>query len=72
MMSNYHCTQCGQEIKNGEFMAIIGEMPPTPLSTAAGWVDKLVDNDLGNVYCADCVLSANDTPSPTPHLPASD
>ena len=71
-MKIYQCTQCGQEIKNGEFMAIIGEIPPTHLATAAGWVDKLVDSNIGKVYCAECVLSANDEAESAARPPIGD
>lgn len=75
MMSSYRCTQCGREIKNGEFMAIIGEIPPTrsQLSTSTGWIDKLVTDKIGRVHCANCVLSTNDDErTSAPRQPSSD
>lgn len=47
------CSQCGRELEEGEFMAILGTTPPTGLSMPVGRVDKIVD-ELGDVYCDRC------------------
>lgn len=47
------CSQCGRELQEGEFMAILGTTPPTGLSMPVGRADKIVD-ELGDVYCERC------------------
>lgn len=47
------CSQCGRELEEGEFMAVIGTTPPSGLSMPAGRGDKIID-DLGDIYCERC------------------
>lgn len=49
----YHCSECGVEIKKGEFMAIVGDAPAAGLSAPIGRADKLFDK-VGRIYCGDC------------------
>ncbi len=54
------CAECGREIETGEFIAIIGEAPPTGGSTPIGRADKLLD-EIGEIYCRGHVLTAVET-----------
>lgn len=47
------CSQCGRELQEGEFMAIIGSAPASGLSMPVGRADKIID-DLGDIYCRRC------------------
>lgn len=46
----YTCAECGKEIEEGEFIAILGEAPASGVSTPLGRTDKIL-NDIGKMYC---------------------
>lgn len=54
MPSQYQCADCGKEIEEGEFIAILGEAPPGGLSTPVGRADKII-SDIGETYCRECL-----------------
>lgn len=56
MNVKYTCAECGTEIQEGEFMAVIGQAPASGMSTPIGRADKLF-NDMGQTYCAECMQS---------------
>jgi len=53
MNVKYTCANCGREIEEGQFIAIIGEAPSSGLSTPIGRADKIID-DIGSIYCGEC------------------
>jgi hypothetical protein len=54
MSINYTCSECGREIEEGQFIAVIGQAPASGMSTPIGRADKIF-NDTGRIYCADCL-----------------
>jgi hypothetical protein len=54
MSTRFKCAECGQEIAEGEFIALIGEAPPAGMSTPVGRADKILE-DIGEIYCKDCL-----------------
>jgi len=51
--ANYQCSDCGRQLQQGEFMAIIGNTPPTGLSAPVGRADKIF-GEVGKIFCEDC------------------
>jgi hypothetical protein len=54
MTARFICAECGKQIEEGDFMALIGEAPPSGMATPIGRADKIID-DIGKTYCRDCV-----------------
>ena len=59
MTADYACNRCGKQINTGEFIAILGEAPPSGLSTPIGRADKIIDH-VGGTYRKDCIHQAID------------
>lgn len=55
----YPCSNCGEQIEEGEFLAVVGKAPGSGLNTPVGRVDKLLD-ELGELYCQDCLSALTD------------
>ena len=51
--ATYRCSDCGRSLQKGDFMAVIGETPPTGLSAPQGRADRILD-DVGEIYCQAC------------------
>jgi hypothetical protein len=51
--ANYQCSDCGRHLDKGEFIAIIGNTPPTGLSAPLGRADTIFEN-VGKIYCEEC------------------
>ena len=47
------CSQCGRELQEGEFLAIVGSVPPSGLSMPVGRADAIIKK-LGDIYCESC------------------
>lgn len=52
----YNCSECGREIEEGQFIAVIGEAPASGMSTPIGRADKIF-KDIGRIYCSECLQS---------------
>lgn len=50
---SYQCSNCGRELKEKEFMAVIGNTPATGLSAPLGRADVILD-EVGQIYCEPC------------------
>ena len=53
LKANYQCSDCKRQLGKGEFIAIIGNTPPTGLSAPLGRVDIILVN-VGKIYCEEC------------------
>jgi len=51
--ANYQCSDCKRQLEKGEFMAIIGNTPPTGLSAPQGRADIILVN-FGKIFCEEC------------------
>ena len=49
----YRCINCGRELNEGEFMAVIGAIPATGLSTPLGRADIILE-EVGKIFCEIC------------------
>jgi hypothetical protein len=47
------CSRCGRELEEGEFMAVVGSVPPSGLSMPIGRGDVIVKK-IGDIYCERC------------------
>jgi hypothetical protein len=54
MVTRYKCAHCGKTIEEGEFIALLGDAPPSGISTPIGRAEKIFD-DIGEMYCKDCL-----------------
>jgi DNA-directed RNA polymerase subunit RPC12/RpoP len=53
LKTDYLCSDCGRQLQQGEFIAIIGNTPPTGLSAPVGRADKILE-EVGKIFCEDC------------------
>ena len=53
MKANYQCSDCKRQLEKGEFIAIIGDTPPTGLSVPVGRADTIL-RKVGKIYCEEC------------------
>jgi hypothetical protein len=51
--TKYECDFCNREIKENEFMAVLGKAPPQGLSAPIGRADAILDQ-IGEIYCGEC------------------
>jgi hypothetical protein len=50
---SFECHVCKRRLKEGEFIAVIGQTPPTGLSMPNGRADAIL-KQVGNIYCEQC------------------
>jgi hypothetical protein len=53
IIANYQCSDCKRQLQKGEFIAIIGNTPPTGLSAPLGRADAIW-RKVGKIYCEEC------------------
>ena len=51
--TSYQCSDCRRQLQEGEFIAIIGNTPPTGLSAPLGRADVILEK-VGKIYCEVC------------------
>lgn len=49
----YECNDCERRLEKSEFITIIGNAPPTGLSTPIGRTDAIFKK-VGKIYCEQC------------------
>jgi hypothetical protein len=49
----YKCDFCNREIKENEFIAVLGKAPPQGFSAPIGRADAILDQ-IGEIYCREC------------------
>ena len=53
VLPKYECNDCGQYLEEGEFMAVVGNAPPTGPSAPIGRSDAVLAK-VGKIYCEKC------------------
>ena len=51
--AEYECSNCERQLEEGEFLAVVGNTPPTGMSGPVGRADAILD-EVGKIYCEEC------------------